>query len=612
MRDAEITPQQLLADAKALMSAAPKQALEALAAIPVREVSHFMSALQMLKRIPSDIRQQHAQHKLKIAVLGNATLNYLANAMQFFLSPRVYADVYLAEFDQWALELLDANSNVTRLQPDFVIVYLSALGLTQGGCQLDSEQHLTLFEQALGQFTARHPQTQIILVLPEPLPEALGCNTETDVWHKQVIARLEQSSQGHAISLNPLPVLLSLAAEWQALRYWYSAKLPLHPHACIALGKRLAQLLENISFPRIKAIAVDCDNTLWGGEVGDLGAEAVRLSPFDESAGYLRLQRLLKEAVERGLILVAVSKNELANVLAVFAQRSEMLLQKQDFAAFKVNWQPKSANLLQAAKELNLDPAHFLFIDDSAFERGEVKQALPQVLVADLPDSADEYAAYVNQLGVLERPLLSAEDRQRTLLYQQEQSRQQAFTATTSMENFLSGLDLRVYAAPIDAGNLARAAQLINKTNQFNLTTKRRTAQELSTFIGQNTVYAYCFQVRDRFGDAGIVGVCIALPKTPKIFYLDTLLLSCRVMARTVENAMLEHLRQWLQKKGGHLLYGEYLPTAKNKPVANLLLDFGFQRQENIPEPAGAYRCEREISTPFANPYASLIEMEST
>jgi FkbH-like protein len=606
------TSENYLYQARKLLQANPTEAFDIFIKSKDRlsGFTDFLSSVQFMKKIPKEVRDKRAMADLKVAFIGNCTLTYLSQAVSIGLSPRISCQTFEGTFDLWAVDLIAPDSDLVQFNPDIVVLYLSAFGLTRGGTRLD-QPPVEQITDALRSFASRH-QTPFVIVLPEPLPDGTGGDSDGDIWYRtasqEIIWAAKNALGDRAVILDPVPTLLTLKDEWSSSRMWDNAKLPLPPNACIALGRRLSQMIENMTYPSVKVIAVDCDDTLWGGVVGEDGVAGLALSPFDQGAGHLRFQRLLKEAARKGLLLVAVSKNDMENVVDVFEQRTEMILSMDDFSLLKVNWQPKSQNLLEAANELGLGIDSFLFIDDSPFERGEVQAAFPEILVADLPESADDYATFISGLGILERPIVTEEDTKRTELYRQEVQRQSELKSGVSLDDFLSGLQLEVRAKPIDENNLARVTQLVSKTNQFNLTTPRYTREELSHLANDQDVYAYCYDVSDRLGDAGLTGVMIASPDGSQTYRIDTLLMSCRVMGRTVENAMFEHVRQWLVARGHKQLRGEYIPTKKNKPVADILPGLGFSR-EYTTEDRLLYLAH--LDQPFDNPFAKITEAEN-
>ena len=540
----------------------------------------FLAALRQFRKIPEAVAQQTALATVRVAVIGNSTEEYLTDAIELALAPRLRCVRYCGQFDQWPQELLDARSGLARFGPDVVVLHLASLGFTAGGTRFTAVP-AELIREALAAFAGRS-SAPLVAILPEPLPEATGGDDESGRWYgaaREAVARAVTAAlPGRSATIDPLPALVDLARPWQAQAYWGSAKLPYHPMGCVAVGRRVAAAIENITYPRIKAVAVDCDDTLWAGLVGEAGAEGVGLSPFDGDSGHLRLQRLLKEASSHGILLVAVSKNELANVEEVFRLRAgEMILTADDFAAFRVGWGPKSDALREIARELRLGLDAFMFLDDSPFERGEVRANAPEVFVPELPSNPDDYAPFVARLGVLERPIVTDEDRKRTELYRHERVREEARVRASSSEDYLASLEIELIAAPIAAGPaLDRIAQLVAKTNQFNVTTRRYGRDELTALAADPATYAYSFRVRDRFGDAGLIGVAIAKPFGPGEAVLDAFLMSCRVMGRTIEEAMFEHLSAWHRGRGVSRLHAEYVPTAKNALVAELLPRLGF------------------------------------
>lgn len=575
---------------------------------PWTTVSSFLAATRLLRKIPFERARERAVAGVRVAVIGNTTNDYLADAIALGLLPRVACAEYVGEFDQWASDLLASDGPLQAFGADIVVLHLASMGLTAGGTRLGAVPG-DLIHDSVAAFRSR-TNALLVCILPEPLAEATGAASDADQWYssacREIAGALEQAMPGRCVIVDPMPALSGLAQAWHTKSYWGTAKLAYHPLGCIAVGRRVAQLVENVSYPRIKLVAVDCDDTLWSGLVGDVGAEGVGLSPFDGHAGHLRLQRLLKEASQRGILLAAVSKNEPESVAAVFRERAgEMILNEDDFAALKVSWGSKSQALRELATELRLGVDSFLFLDDSPFERGEVRTELPEVLVPELPENPDEYAAFVARLGVLERPIVSSEDLARTQLQRQERLRDEARATSGSPEGYLESLGLELIAMPIDEKALDRVAQLIGKTNQFNLTTRRHSRADLAAWAADPAVYAYAFRVTDRFGDAGLVGVVIAKPLGAAEMMLDTFLMSCRVMGRTIEDAMFEHLRSWLVERGTILLRAEFLPTKKNKPIAGLLPRLGFSALNEEPDRVGY---ERRTEAPVECRFVTIRE----
>lgn len=529
----------------------------------------------------------------QIYITGNCTLKPVADMIgPALLRYGVHGHVVEGAFDQWASDMLDENSELYRFAPDFLVVYLSSLGLTVAATREDGEQ-VGLLVQALRHFRGKS-RAQVIVVLPEPLQEEADPSSPWVAWRADAVRMLREQLEGLAIVFDPTPVLVRMgAAAWYAARYWYHGKLPAHPTGLVALGRALAPVIAAAVSRPVKVIACDLDNTLWGGILGEDGWSGVQLDPHGSGAAFLRLQAFLKTLKSRGMVLAAVSKNNRSDVEELFAKRSEMILALEDFAAVEINWDSKSETIRRIAETLNLGLEHICFLDDSPRERAEVRQLCPQVIVPELPAAAEDYVPFLVGTGLFQTPVVTAEDRQRTDYYRRENARREVEAKSSSLSDYLLQLQLVVEPIRIDQDTLERTTQLINKTNQFNLTTRRHGIDEVRRMMADSDTYAYCYKVSDRFGEHGITGVVIARPEANG-YSIDTWVLSCRVMGRTVECAVFSHLVDWLRARGVPRLQAEYLPTTKNMPVADLLPKLG-----GVPQPQGEGRYVFDLSQGF-------------
>ena len=375
---------------------------------------------------------------------------------------------------------------------------------------------------------------------------------------------------------------------WADTRLFYMARIPLSVSGQIALGQGLARTIRAALFPPAKVLVLDLDNTLWGGVLGEDGLGGIALG--DEHPGniYKAFQRYLLTLKERGFLLAVATKNNLADVEEVWKQHRDCLLRREDFAAVRVNWQEKSVSLTEIAGELNVGRDSLVFFDDSAFEREEVRRRLPEVSVLDAPDSPLAFIDTIEESGLFDRLTLSAEDLRRADLYEEQAARTRVEQAAGSPQEFLRSLDLVATIGPVGADTLPRVAQLLSKTNQFNLTVRRHSAAEISAMIEAGAV-ALWLRLEDRFGDNGLVGAAMAVPEEAGPWRVDTFLLSCRVIGRRAETALLAALAQKVRERGGALLVGEYLPAAKNALVADFYAAHGFHE-------AGGGRWERDLA----------------
>jgi FkbH-like protein len=358
---------------------------------------------------------------------------------------------------------------------------------------------------------------------------------------------------------------------WVDARLLHLARVPWSAGAQIAVARSLARHLRAAFVPSAKVLVLDLDGTLWGGVLGEDGLGGIALG--DEYPGnvFKAFQRYLLALKNRGVLLALASKNNAADVDEVFARHADLVLHRADFAAVQIHWKAKSESLRAIAAELNVGLDALVFFDDSPYERAEVRAALPTVQVIEVPPSPLNYIAALEESECFDRLTLSAEDRQRTQLYQAQAERAAAQARAGTAEEFLRGLQLVATIGEVDADTLPRVAQLLAKTNQFNLTTRRHGAAEIQAMIEAGAI-ALWLRLTDRFGDHGLVGVAIAV-REGSAARIDTLLLSCRVLGRGVETALLAEL---CRRLGSGRVIGEYLPTAKNAQVADFYPRHGF------------------------------------
>jgi len=352
-------------------------------------------------------------------------------------------------------------------------------------------------------------------------------------------------------------------------RRWLWTKQPFSEAGVAWLARNLwAALRASVQGPK-KVLVLDLDDTLWGGVVGERGGAGVTLGDGPDGEAYVAFQREVARLSRRGVVLAVATKNEPDDARAPFAEHPAMVLQLSDFAAFEAGWWPKVESLRRIASSLRLSLDSFVFFDDSPFERGHVAMALPQVRVVDVPTDPADYVAALAAERCFVSLGLTAEDRARTQGYVAEAHRSQAREAFGSTEDYLRSLQLRGTIAPIDARTLPRVAQLVGKTNQFNLTTRRHGAAEIEAMLEQPGAIGRTLTLADRFGEYGLIAVVLAVPEGTRL-RVDTLLMSCRSIGRTAEDALWGSVLAAARQAGYEAVIGEYVPTPKNALVADL------------------------------------------
>jgi FkbH-like protein len=323
-----------------------------------------------------------------------------------------------------------------------------------------------------------------------------------------------------------------------------------------------------------KCIVLDLDNTLWGGVLGEDGPDGIAIGPSYPGREYVDFQRQLLELQRQGILLALCSKNNLREVLPVLREHPGMVIREHHLAAWRVNWDDKASNLRALALELNLSLGHLLFLDDSPHERAWVRSQIPELPVPDLPGDPARWADWLPTLPSLTVLQRTAEDARRTEQYREQRAREEYRQSTGSMEAFLRGLRLRVNIESVREGTFPRVAQLLAKTNQFNLTTLRHDEVTLRRRVAEGW-RVYTMSVTDTFGDFGLTGVAIAVPQGD-VWHLDSFLMSCRVIGKSVETALLARIAADARAAGASRLTAEFIDSGRNEPARSFLGDHGF------------------------------------
>jgi FkbH-like protein len=389
---------------------------------------------------------------------------------------------------------------------------------------------------------------------------------------------------------------------WYNPTSWYRGKQEIQLAAAPMYGDLVVRLIASQMGRSSKCLVLDLDNTLWGGVIGDDGLDGIVLGQGSpEGEAFLDFQRWVLDQSRRGVILAVCSKNDEANALLPFNDHPEMVLSRSDIAVFVANWEDKATNLRTIAQRLNIGIDSLVFVDDSPFERNIVRRELPTVAVPELPEDPASYARCISDAGYFEALSITADDLERTRQYQANAQRQIPAHASTDVEGYLASLNMELRVAPFDRTNLKRIVQLINKTNQFNLTTRRYTEEEVAVLIGAPDVVALYFRLADRFGDSGIISVIIARTdgSNTKRMIIDTWLMSCRVLGRQVENVCMNFLAAHARHAGAIEIVGEYIPTAKNNLVREHYGKMTFLRLDEDISSRSLWRLPLESYVPF-------------
>ena len=538
---------------------------------------------------------------VRLAILGSSTTVHLPAPIRIAaLRRNIHVTIHEGEYGQYLQELADVDSELHRFRPDVVLLAFDARHVTAGldamadgpaaDAALDAlrdriRQCWTLARETLGAVVIQ--QT----VLPV-LPPLLGSNEQRLAGSpSRLIARLNAALRTdadaagvHLLAIDEVAANDGIA-EWHDPVLWHRAKQEVSPVAGPVYGDLVGRLLAALQGRSAKCLVLDLDNTLWGGVIGDDGLEGIAIGQGSAlGEAFLSVQHYAKSLAQRGVILAVCSKNDEANALSAFEKHPEMLLRRSDISCFVANWDDKATNLRRIARELNIGIDSLVFLDDNPFERNLVRAELPEVGVPEIPD--DDPALMPGILaagGYFESVSITDEDRARTLQYAANTERAAAMGASaTDLPGYLRSLEMKLIWRRFDRIGLGRIVQLINKTNQFNLTTQRKTEEQVLAIMADPRSFGLQIRLVDRFGDNGIIAIVIGRVDEAWECHIDTWLMSCRVLGRGVEEATLALLAEQARALDGVALVGHYLPTAKNGMVSGHYEKLGFVRSADL------------------------------
>jgi FkbH-like protein len=381
------------------------------------------------------------------------------------------------------------------------------------------------------------------------------------------------------------------------MRRYFWTKQPFGESGCVELARHLWAGIRALTTGPKKVLVLDLDNTLWGGVVGETGPLGVALGESADGEAFRAFQKYAKELTKRGVVLALASKNNQKDALEPFEKNREMVLTLEDIAAYEINWEPKGTTIARLAKTLNLGLDSFVFFDDNPAEREQVRQALPEVEVAEVPEDPAEYVRALQEGLWFETTGLTEADAMRAAQYAVERQRRELEQSATSMDDYLRSLEMVADVGEIDEEDLQRVVQLLSKTNQFNLTTRRHTREDVLGLLARPKAMGITVRVRDKFGDHGLIAVLIGVPDDDAL-RVDTWLMSCRVIGRTVEQFCFRVLWERARKLGYRRIVGEYIPSAKNALVSELYDTLGLHRVGESPTKVVLYEADLVSAKP--------------
>ena len=546
--------------------------------------------------ILSKKKKSQKTNKTDIAILGESSNQFLKTAIEGTMAARGnYFNIYESGYEQLDFEIYNLESKLYNLMPRYIIIVLSVEKFKKNFFEQSQELKQQFATNTVNEikrkinFLSKKLDSRIIILnLPEQIDLTFG-NYGNKTKHSILyqLRTFNYELMNNSLSLDNLFICdINLIQQELGRKEFFDNRLYIKADIIYSLrampyiSKNIVDIICAMEGSFNKCLILDLDNTLWGGIIGDDGIEEIQIGDLGIGKAFTEIQLWAKELLRRGIILCVCSKNNELIAKSPFLKHPDMKLKLEDISVFVANWNNKADNIRHIQKVLNIGFESMVFLDDNPFERNLVKQQLNGVTVPDLPEDPANYLSYLTSLNLFETATYSNEDNSRTKKYQEESKRNELKATHSSIDEYLKSLKMKAKLSSFDNFNVPRIAQLSQRSNQFNLRTIRYTENEISKLVSsKNHITIYC-KLRDLYGDYGLISILI-LEKRNENLFIDTWIMSCRVLKRGVENLIFKNLVEQARKKKFKKIMGEYLPTEKNILVKDFLKDLKFKKNKN-------------------------------
>lgn len=561
------------------------------------DANYILSKKKQIKRKLLEMNREYISKK--IAILGGYTTHDIKMVLELFLLRYGIKPVfYESEYNRFYQDAMFFNADLESFAPDVIYICTCNRNIMNYPKLDDSKEEVNgLLRKESGRYQAMWDHLFAVYHCPIiqnnfelPMYRLLGNKEASDIHGKvnfvtQLNLEFYQYAEEHddflICDINYISADFGLR-EWSDPFSWYMYKYALNILAIPSLSYNVANIIKSLFGKNKKGIVLDLDNTLWGGIIGDDGVDQIKLGPEDsEGQAYMDFQLYLKEHMRLGVILNVNSKNEEENALEGL-NHSDAVLKQDDFIVIKTNWEPKDKNFQEIAEQLNVLPESLVFVDDNPVERDIVTAKMPEVSAPPLT-AVHEYIQIIDRSGFFEVTSISEDDGKRVRMYRENSERMKLAAAYSNYQEYLCSLDMRAQIRPFDSIHMARIAQLSNKSNQFNLTTKRYTQEQVEQFSMDSNYITLYGKLEDRFGNNGVVSVVIGRQEE-RICHVELWLMSCRVLKRDMEYAMMDELVSQCLNREIITIRGYYYPTTKNRMVKDFYELMGFNKTEEDKE----------------------------
>ena len=544
------------------------------------------------------------EREIKIALLSNITIDLLVDDIKNNIKEKgADCKLWVGGYNQYKNEILNENSHLYKFEPKYLVIYLDTndlfafinsklIEIGEDERKVVSDDLFGEIKNIIGLAQARLNQCTILInSLYIPAVNILAGLEYNSLLSLKEMVRNYNQKLGNLATLNDRVIIYDVESLVNEIGYknfiderlWYLAKMNLTKEGIKELAYLISRTIISLEGLIKKCIVLDLDNTLWGGIIGEDGKNGIKLGPDGIDRAFVDFQIELKNLSKQGVILAICSKNNYADALDVINTHPYMILKEDDFSGIYVNWDDKPTNLKRLAEDLNIGIDSLVFIDDNPFEREYVKNSLPEVEVPEWPSDPVFYKTALMELykKFFFKTRITKEDKERVEMYRAQGQRIKIRSKCSSLEEYLSILEMVCIIKLNDNNAVSRISQLTQRTNQFNLTTKRYTEADINNFMKDKDAAVFSLQLLDKFGDNGIVGVIIMRKFNQEAWQIDTFLLSCRVIGRKVEQAFLGTVLKKIVKTGAKVVIGRYIPSAKNQLVSSLYKELGFEFNGN-------------------------------
>ena len=528
---------------------------------------------------------------LRLAILATSTVDHFIDVLKFWLAKQGFrVEVYSSPFDTVHQTVLDSKSSLYAFAPEFVwffnnfrdVPFSVSFGASQNECDSAINDTVKKFTELWKVIQKNLPCHILQNNVELPNFRVFGNLEGSVAWSQTNLLRKFNiclaSASRSGVTIFDMEYLSSLFGKnsWHDARYWHYSKHAFSLDACGLVASQVGSLIAAGKRGGKKCLVLDLDNTLWGGVVGDDGLNGVQLGNGAEGEVFLNFQKYLLALKERGILLSICSKNDEDTARDVFLNHPDILIQLDDIAVFKANWNNKPDNIRDIAATLNIGLDSIVFIDDNPVERQLVQKFLPEVTVVDLPEDPASFIEAIDREALFESLAFSSEDSERNQLYKQNAIRSKHQKQFDNIDEFLRSLEMESEVGPVNELYLPRFTQLINKSNQFHLTTTRYTETQVKSMINDNMTTLRYFRLKDSFGDNGLISALI-IKHQAEILFIDTWVMSCRVFSRGMEEFICSEIISIAKWSKSSIVRGKYIPSKKNKLVSSLYENLGFK-----------------------------------